>query len=143
MSDSQPPRIRGILETALYVDNIEAAARWYSDIFGFPQLFNDGRLVALEVAPHAVLLLFKKGASFGPNVSPGGVIPPHDGTGQLHFALSIARDDLEYWRAHLKTKAVVMEAEIAPPQGGHSLYFRDLDGNLVELATPGLWPNDR
>ena len=27
------------------------------------------------------------------------------------------------------------------PRGGESLYFRDPDGHLVELATPGLWAN--
>ncbi len=27
------------------------------------------------------------------------------------------------------------------PGGGTSLSFRDHDGNLVEVATPGLWPN--
>jgi catechol 2,3-dioxygenase-like lactoylglutathione lyase family enzyme len=25
------------------------------------------------------------------------------------------------------------------PRGGRSVYFRDLDGYLLELATPGLW----
>jgi len=24
-------------------------------------------------------------------------------------------------------------------RGGHSIYFRDPDGHLLELATPGLW----
>ena len=136
------PQINGILETALYVEDTAAAARWYQEVFGFAELFNEGRLIALAVAPHAVLLLFKKGASDGPNPSPGGIIPPHDGTGKLHFALSISADDLESWRDLLTSKQIEIEAEIAPPQGGHSLYFRDLDGNLVELATPGLWAND-
>ena len=34
-----------------------------------------------------------------------------------------------------------MESEVTWPQGGRSLYFRDPDGLLVELATPGLWRN--
>ena len=26
------------------------------------------------------------------------------------------------------------------PRGGRSIYFRDPDGHLGELATPGIWP---
>lgn len=73
---------------------------------------------------------------------PGGVIPPHDGAGQLHFALAIAYEDLEEWRDILEQKDIAVESEVNPRGGGHSLYLRDPDGNLVELATPGLWPND-
>ena len=25
-------------------------------------------------------------------------------------------------------------------RGGESIYFRDPDGHVLELATPGLWP---
>ena len=35
---------------------------------------------------------------------------------------------------------VPIEAEIAWPQGGHSLYVRDPASNSVELATPSIWP---
>jgi catechol 2,3-dioxygenase-like lactoylglutathione lyase family enzyme len=34
---------------------------------------------------------------------------------------------------------VSIEGEMKWPRGGTSLYFRDPDGHLVELATPGLW----
>jgi hypothetical protein len=27
------------------------------------------------------------------------------------------------------------------PEGSTSIYFRDPDGHLLELVTPGLWPN--
>jgi catechol 2,3-dioxygenase-like lactoylglutathione lyase family enzyme len=26
------------------------------------------------------------------------------------------------------------------PRGGESLYFRDPDNHVLELATPGIWP---
>lgn len=136
------PRIDGILETALYVDDNQAVARWYREVFGFVQLWDDGRLIALAIAPRAVLLLFNKGASLDINPTPGGTIPPHDGCGQLHVAFAIPRDEIDAWRESLRARNIPIETEIAPPQGGHSLYFRDLSGNLVELAAPGLWPND-
>jgi len=136
------PRIQRILETALYVQNLEQCAAWYQDVFGFAQMFSNDRLIALDVAPHSTLLLFRKGASDTTTVVPGGVIPPHDGMGRLHFALAIAHEDLEDWRELLEQKGVKLESEVNPRNGGHSLYLRDLDGNLVELAAPGLWSND-
>ena len=34
---------------------------------------------------------------------------------------------------------VEIEGRTDWPRGGHSIYFRDPDGHLLELATPGLW----
>jgi catechol 2,3-dioxygenase-like lactoylglutathione lyase family enzyme len=34
-----------------------------------------------------------------------------------------------------------VESRIHWARGGTSLYFRDPDGNSLEVATPGLWPN--
>ena len=50
------------------------------------ELSENERLVALNVADRNVLLLFPKGASTSPTVLPGGVIPPHDGSGDRHAA---------------------------------------------------------
>ena len=136
------PTIEGILETAIYVDDIETTARWYREHFGFVQLCDDGRLIALAIAPRAVLLIFKKGESLGANPTPGGVIPPHDAHGQTHLAFSIPTAEIDLWRETLSAREICIEAEITPPHGGLSIYFRDPDGNLVELAAPGLWPND-
>jgi len=72
---------------------------------------------------------------------PGGTIPGHDGSGRVHFAFAIAAEDLPAWETHLQACAVAIEGRTAWPQGGHSLYFRDPDQHLVELATPGLWRN--
>jgi len=32
-----------------------------------------------------------------------------------------------------------VEGRVDWPAGGKSVYFRDPDGHMLELATPGLW----
>ncbi len=133
------PPIRAILETALYVADVERAAGFYRGLFAFPELFRDSRLCALDVAGRQVLLLFLRGASTRPVQLPGGLLPPHDGHGQSHFAFAIDAEDLAQWRGWLSRNGVDVEGEVRWERGGTSLYFRDPDGHLVELATPGLW----
>jgi catechol 2,3-dioxygenase-like lactoylglutathione lyase family enzyme len=134
------PRLAGVLETALYVDDLLRARRFYEDVMGLIAAFADQRLAAYEVAPGSVLLLFPRGETLETVVMPGGTIPPHDGHGPLHVAFAIARADLAAWEAHLAAHAVPIEGRTEWPRGGTSLYFRDPDGHLLELATPGLWP---
>jgi catechol 2,3-dioxygenase-like lactoylglutathione lyase family enzyme len=133
------PKLSGVLETALYVDDLDRAAAFYRDIFDLPVLFWDDRLCALAVAGKQVLLLFVKGASAEAAQLPGGTIPGHDGAGRLHLAFAIESDDLVSWEAALASREIAIEGRMSWPRGGTSLYFRDPDGHLLELATPGLW----
>jgi catechol 2,3-dioxygenase-like lactoylglutathione lyase family enzyme len=86
-----------------------------------------------------VLLLFLQGATDAPFATPGGVIPAHSGSGQTHFAFSIASADLEPWRRRLESEGVAVESIVDWPHGARSLSFRDPDGHLAELITPGFW----
>ena len=61
------------------------------------------------------------------------------GAGVSHLALSIASEDLDAWRNRLVERGVEVVGEYRWPRGGTSLYIRDPDDALVELATPGLW----
>ena len=70
---------------------------------------------------------------------PGGTIPPHDGAGPFHIAFAVAEADLALWEARLAEKGIALEGRMSWPKGGRSLYVRDPDGHLVELATPGIW----
>jgi catechol 2,3-dioxygenase-like lactoylglutathione lyase family enzyme len=85
------------------------------------------------------LLLFARGKTATPISIPGGIIPPHDGQGQLHLAFTIEAEDEDAWTRRLGAANVAIESHVKWPRGGHSLYFRDPDRNLVELVTPGCW----
>jgi catechol 2,3-dioxygenase-like lactoylglutathione lyase family enzyme len=109
-------------------------------LFGLNSIYRDQRLCACDVGGRSVLLLFLRGRSFETVHMPGGTIPPHDGHGPVHIAFSIAANELAAWEARLAEAKVAIEGRTKWPLGGESIYFRDPDGHLVELATPGLWP---
>jgi catechol 2,3-dioxygenase-like lactoylglutathione lyase family enzyme len=133
------PAVRRVLETALYVDDLARAAGFYDRLFGFPTLTRDERLCAYDVGGASVLLLFARGGTLETVHLPGGTIPPHDGHGPLHIAFAIEAADLPSWEDRIVSEGVEIEGRTAWPRGGRSLYFRDLDGHLLELATPGIW----
>ena len=133
------PPIDGLLETSLYARDFQRTAAFYRDLFGLKALVDSPRLVALEIAERSVLLVFQAGATERDVVDSRGAIPGHDGSGRLHLALSIKAQDLDAWRKRLADRGVAIVGEYRWPRGGISLYMRDPDGALVELATPGLW----
>lgn len=140
-AEGKPPPVSHLLETSLYVADPARAQAFYQRVFAFPLLFSDERLSALAVPGPAVLLLFRAQAFEAPARTPGGIIPPHGGAGHLHLCFAIAAIDSASWEAHLAALAIPIESRVHWPRGGESLYFRDLDFHLIELATPGLWKN--
>ena len=134
------PAIERILETALYVDDLDRAAAFYRDVMGFRVLDSGPRLVAVDAGQASVLLLFKRGATLaGADLGAEGRIPPHDGSGPVHLAFAIRAEELPGWERHLKDHGIEIESSTRWARGGTSLYFRDPDGHSVEVATPGVW----
>jgi catechol 2,3-dioxygenase-like lactoylglutathione lyase family enzyme len=138
---NQARQVTGILETCLYASDLDRAIAFYQCLFSFEVMARDDRFCAFNVAGHDVLLIFKHGASTKPMPVAGRLIPPHDGQGHLHIAFSITAADLPGWESRLASQGVAVESTVNWPQGGMSLYFRDPDQHLIELATPGIWPN--
>jgi catechol 2,3-dioxygenase-like lactoylglutathione lyase family enzyme len=127
------PKSEGILESSLYVENVSASARFYERIFGFPIISDFGeRGCALRAGDRHVLLLFKKGGS-------RQITSPHDGDGELHIAFAIPASELAQWEAWLNENQIPVEEKRTGDLGGQSVYFRDPDRHLIEIATPGVW----
>lgn len=133
------PTIHGLLETALYVKDLQAAATFYRRLFDFDTLLESDRLIALDVVGRSVLLLFQEGATSESFRTSGGVIPGHAGSGPTHLAFSIQMDQVAPWKVQLESEGVEIESTVNWDGGAISLYFRDPDENLVELITPGFW----
>lgn len=136
---SVTPKLGRVLETALYVDDLERAAQFYRDVMDLKALTSDSRFCAFDVGQTSVLLLFKRGATLDTVTLPGGTIPPHDGHGPLHIAFAVTAVDLPRWEERLAAAHVSIEGRTDWPAGGRSIYLRDPDGHLLELATPGIW----
>lgn len=137
------PQLDGVLETALYVTDMDKARRFFEEILGLEAFTADHRFTAYDAGGKSVLLLFLEGATSETVILPKemGTIPPHDGSGRVHMAFAIAADQLGAWEQQLVAHDVEIEGRTHWPKGGESVYFRDPDGHLLELATPGLWPN--
>jgi catechol 2,3-dioxygenase-like lactoylglutathione lyase family enzyme len=128
------PKTEGILESSLYVADVDRSARFYERIFGFRVISDFGeRGCAMQAGDRQVLLLFKKGGS-------RTIQSPHDGDGELHLAFAIPAAELAAWEACLASNGIPVEERRTWELGGQSLYFRDPDRHLIEIATPGVWP---
>src|SRR5258705_5836264 len=80
------PRVNGVIETSLYVHDLQRAGRFYQDLFGLRLLLSDQRLTALAVGDRQVLLLFVRGGSRQLNPGPygGGEPPPRPPPAEPH-----------------------------------------------------------
>jgi len=131
----RPPGTEGILESSLYVDDVRRSAEFYEKIFGFQVMVDFWpRGCAMKAGERQVLLLFRKGGSLD-------IRGPHDGEGRLHLAFAAGEAELAAWEIWLAENQIAVEERTTWKAGGRSVYFRDPDGHLLELATPGTWPN--
>ena len=138
------PKLNGLLETGLFVRNLSRARDFYQHIVGLEKLKESEAGCVFVVAKGQLLLLISEEKARVPSKAPGGEVPPCvSGAGETlgagHIAFAVAEAEFDGWRARLESQGVEVLSEVAWEGGARSLYFRDPDGHLLELATPGLW----
>lgn len=140
MNNTTPP-VLGTLESALYADDLDAAAAFWRDVMGLqPFQTVPGRHVFFRVTSSHVLLVFNPAATEQPPRPDARLpVPPHGARGPGHFCLAVAPDQLDAWRAHLTAQSIPIEADFHWPNGARSIYLRDPAGNSIELADPAIW----
>jgi catechol 2,3-dioxygenase-like lactoylglutathione lyase family enzyme len=129
-----------ILESALYVDDLDKAEEFYGEVLGLKRIAKvDGRHVFFRCGD-GVLLLFNADATEIPPPADARLpIPPHGTRGPGHLCFRASGEEIEAWRRGLEKKGVAIEADFEWPNGGRSIYFRDPGGNSLEFAEAKIW----
>ncbi|WGH80383.1 VOC family protein [Jannaschia ovalis] len=131
--------VRGILETALYAGDLDAAKRFYGETLGLEQTAEaPGRHVFFRCG-RGVLLIFDPAATARPPEPEAPPVPPHGATGPGHVCFRAEAPELDAWRDRFEAAGIAIEADFAWPNGARSLYVRDPAGNSVEFAEARLW----
>jgi catechol 2,3-dioxygenase-like lactoylglutathione lyase family enzyme len=130
----QHPRIAGILETVLYVSDIDRAERFYRDVMGLSEIGKDPERHVFFRVGSGVLLLFR-----AEQTRQARTLPAHGADGEIHICFTTAPAEYETWKQRIREHGIAIEQETEWPRG-HSFYFRDPDGNLLELANADIWP---
>jgi catechol 2,3-dioxygenase-like lactoylglutathione lyase family enzyme len=123
------PTLSRLDHLVLTVRNVDATCRFYADVLGMRVVtFGQGR-IALEFGQQKI------------NVHPAGgtsllvAAQPTPGSGDLCF---LSDEPLDDWMAHLKTCDVPIIEGPSRRTGAEgpieSIYFRDPDGNLIEVS---------
>jgi catechol 2,3-dioxygenase-like lactoylglutathione lyase family enzyme len=128
------PAIDRILETVLYVDDLDAAQRFYGDVLGLALDSRKPGTFCFFRVGEAMLLLFDPAAA-----ARNRDVPAHGASGPGHACFAVADSDLAGWQSRLREHGIAIEHEQAWPRGGRSFYVRDPAGNSIEFATPRIW----
>lgn len=130
--------IKKIKETCLYVTDLGSSKNFYSEKLGLEVIGEvKGRHVFFR-AGASVLLCFIAKVS-----AKGGMLPPHFGSGQLHLAFEVEKEQYELWKEKVKKAGITLEQEYDWGGGFLSFYFRDPDGHLLEVVVEGMWERGR
>ena len=114
----------------LFVEDLNAAKRFYADVFGLPVFFEDESSAVFRFGETLVNLLQAREAP--ELVAPATVAPPATG---VRFQLTIGVADVDATVAELKRRGVeLLNGPVDRPWGIRTASFRDPGGHVWEVA---------
>ena len=133
-------RPSAILESALYVTDLDAAEAFYADVVGLELITKaEGRHAFFRCGEGVLLLFVAEATKVPPGADAKLPVPPHGSVGQGHLCFAATDEEIEDWRRRLQANGVAIEADFTWPSGGRSIYLRDPSGNSLEFAEPRIW----
>lgn len=131
--------IEGILETALYARDLDAAADFYGRVLGLETITQvAGRHVFFRCGA-GVLLIFNPDTTETPPGQSALPVPTHGARGPGHACFRVVGAAMDAVRGALEAAGIAIEADFRWPNGARSFYFRDPAGNSLECAEAKLW----
>ncbi|WP_312945546.1 VOC family protein [Agrobacterium sp.] len=132
----QPPK--AILETVIYADDLDAAERFYHDVFGLEIVRKlAGQFVFFRCGQQMLLIFDPEKSCIADTANP---IPRHGTTGSGHFCFRVdSKTEVDRWRDHFLSLGIEVEHYQRWNNGCYSVYIRDPSGNSVEVGEAGLW----
>ncbi len=128
-------KFEGILETALYVDDLDKAEAFYGSVLGLEKISRAGNRHLFYRCGPGVLLIFNPAETIKPPL-------PHGTQGPGHMCFRVTAGDLDGWKEKLSLAGIAIETDVLWPSGSRSFYFRDPAGNSLECAEASLWAID-
>jgi lactoylglutathione lyase len=129
MTKGSPLRaIRALDYTVVFVRDMDAMRRFYTEVMGFEfhSELGGGKWVELRVGSNILALS-----------EPGLVVPdrpPPAGTACLQLAFRVRGEQVDACEAALRKEEVEIAGPATDQPWGHrTLFFRDPDGNLLEI----------
>ncbi len=135
----RPEAPGGILEAAVYIDDLDAAETFYAGVLGLEVMVRSKPRNLFFRAGNAVVLVFNPSETAKPPAPDDLPVPTHGAHGPGHICFRVPGPALDGWAAHLTAQDVEIEADFAWPNGARSIYVRDPGRNSVEFAEPKLW----
>ena len=116
--------VKGIEHLAIFSNDTEILKNWYMKMFGFEQVYDNGKGTYFLKAQDGGMLEFvtadEVASSQGAKVS-----------GIRHIAIAVS--DFEGMVEKLMAESVEVVSEPAESKGIKTFFFRDIDGNVLHL----------
>ncbi len=129
----------GILETAIYAADLDAAEAFYGGVLGLEKVSRQANRHLFYRCGPGILLIFNPAETAKPVPAGALPVPSHGATGPGHVCFRVRGEQMDGIVERLRAANVPVESDFLLPNGARSIYFRDPAGNSLECAEPRLW----